>query len=109
MKILIDECLPRTLKNHLAGHECRTVQEMAWSGKTTGALLSLAEYVFEVLVTIDQSIEYQQELTSRKIALLVFRARSNKIEDLLPMIPRALELLRDIRPGSLARVGPEPK
>ena len=82
MNLLIDECLPRTLKRHLVGHECRTVQEMGWSGKKNNVLLSLAEPEFDVLVTIDQGMEYQQNLANRKIALLVLGARSNQIEDL---------------------------
>jgi predicted nuclease of predicted toxin-antitoxin system len=105
MKLLIDECLPRTLKRLLGEHECRTVQEMGWSGKTNGVLLALADVEFDVLVTIDQGIEYQQGLAKRKIAVLVFSAPSNQIEDLAPLIPAALDTLRGIRPGSAVRVG----
>ncbi len=64
MKLLIDECLPRALKRLLAGHECRTVQEMSWSGKQNGVLLLLAEKEFDVLVTIDQGMEYEQNLAN---------------------------------------------
>jgi predicted nuclease of predicted toxin-antitoxin system len=53
MRLLIDECLPRALKRFFIGHECRTVQEMGWSGKKNGDLLSLAEAEFDVLATID--------------------------------------------------------
>src|SRR5258708_20143459 len=81
MKLLIDECLPRTLKRLLGDHECRTVQEMGWSGKKNGVLLSLAELEFDVLVTVDQGIEYEQNLANRKMAVLVLAARSNQIED----------------------------
>ena len=68
MKLLIDECLPRTLKRLLGDHECRTVQEMGWSGKKNGELLSLAELEFDVLVTVDQGMEYEQNLANRKIS-----------------------------------------
>ena len=105
MKLLIDECLPRALKRLLAEHECRTVQEMSWSGKQNGVLLLLAEKEFDVLVTIDQGMEYEQNLANRTIALLVLRARSNQIEDLMPVIPAALTALRDIQPGQIVRVG----
>src|SRR5712664_4359825 len=74
MKLLIDECLPRTLKRLLGDHECRTVQEMGWSGKKNGVLLSLAELEFDVLVTVDQGIEYEQNLANRKMAVLVLTA-----------------------------------
>jgi predicted nuclease of predicted toxin-antitoxin system len=105
MKLLIDECLPRTLKRLLGDHECRTVQEMGWSGKKNGVLLSLAELEFDVLVTVDQGIEYEQNLANRKMAVLVFAARSNQIEDLEPIIPAALAALRSIHPGRVIRVG----
>lgn len=105
MKLLIDECLPRALKRLLGEHECRTVQEMGWSGKKNGVLLSLADGEFDVFVTVDQSIEHQQEFANRKIAVLVLSARSNQIEDLAPIVPAALGALRTIRPGQVLRVG----
>ncbi|HYW42547.1 MAG TPA: DUF5615 family PIN-like protein [Bryobacteraceae bacterium] len=104
MRLLIDECLPRALKRLLSEHECRTVQEMSWSGKKNGELLSLAEREFDVIVTIDQSIEYEQNFANRSIALLVLCARSNQIEDLEPAIPAALAALRCIQPGRVVRV-----
>ncbi len=104
MKLLIDECLPRGLKRLFAGHECRTVREMGWSGRKNGALLALAEKEFDVLVTIDQSMEHQQNLASRKIAVLVLGAPSNQMEDLAPVIPAALSALRSVQPGRLIRV-----
>jgi len=63
MRLLIDECLPRALKRMFPEHECRTVQEMGWSGKKNGVLLALADGKFDVLVTIDQNLEYHK--TSR--------------------------------------------
>jgi len=105
MKLLIDECLPRGLKRLFSEYECRTVQEMGWSGKQNGALLLLAEKEFDVLVTVDQGMEYEQNIANRKIGLLVLGARSNQIEDLTPVIPAALAALRDIEPGQVIRVG----
>jgi len=104
MKLLIDECLPRTLKRLLGDQECRTVQEMGWSRKKNGVLLSLAELEFDVLVTVDQGIEYEQNLANRK-TVLVLAARSNQIEDLEPIIPAALAALRSIHSGRAIRVG----
>jgi predicted nuclease of predicted toxin-antitoxin system len=65
MKLLIDECLPRTLKRLLGDHECRTVQEMGWSGKKNGVLLSLVELEFDVLVTVDQGIIFVRSANRR--------------------------------------------
>jgi hypothetical protein len=103
MRLLIDECLPRALKRLLRGHTCRTVQEMAWSSIKNGALLSLAE--FEVLITIDQGFEYQQNLKERRIAILLLVSRSNQIEDLAPIVPAALTALERILPGQVLRIG----
>lgn len=105
MKLLIDECLPRSLKRLLGVHQCKTVQEMGWSGQKNGVLLALAAGEFDVLVTMDQGIEYQQQLANLKIAVLVFSARSNQIEDLAPLVPAALDALRTIQPGRVVRVG----
>ncbi|HKM90946.1 MAG TPA: DUF5615 family PIN-like protein [Candidatus Acidoferrales bacterium] len=69
MRLLIDECLPRKLKGLLGGHDCRTVQEMGWSGRKNGELLSLAEGNFDVMVTADQGMEYEPRLADRKIAV----------------------------------------
>ena len=84
MRILIDECAPRALRKYLTdrGHECRTVQEAGWSGKRNGELLSLAEVAFDVLVTVDTNLRYQQNLTGRKIAIVVLLSPSNRLEHL---------------------------
>jgi len=69
-KLLLDECIPRKFKNHLSGHECLTVPEAGWAGKKNGELLSLAENaIFEVFISLDQGIEYQQNLTGRNISV----------------------------------------
>ena len=102
MRVLVDECLPRALKQVFHGHNCKTVREMGWSGTQNGELLSLAESDFDVLITIDQAMGRQQNLEDRKIALLVLSAPSNQIEDLRPLIPLALAR---IQPGQVVRVG----
>jgi hypothetical protein len=81
------------------------VQEAGWSGKKNGDLLALAESTFDVLVTIDQGLQYQQNLANRRIALVVLDAPSNQTEDLLPLIPGILSALQNVRPGSAVRVG----
>jgi len=107
MKILIDECAPRALKLALAsdGHDCLTVQEAGWSGKENGELLALADASFDVLVTIDQNIRYQQNLTGRKVALLIVRSRSNRLVDLESHFAACLDALRSIQPGTIVEVG----
>ncbi len=95
MRILLDECIPRKLKNQLVGHICSTVPEAGFAGKKNGELLKLAdEGGFEVFVTLDRGIEYQQNLAAQKLVVLVLRAKSSRLEDLIPHIPRLLEILR---------------
>ena len=106
MKILIDECMPWKIGRHLNGHECEGVMKAGFAGQKNGALLSLAEQAgYEVLLTVDQGIPYQQQLEERRIALIVIHATSNKIEALLPYVPACLTRLRSIRPGDVVRVG----
>jgi len=71
MRVLIDECLPRPLKSRLLGHDYRTVQEMGWDGVKNGQLLLLAESQFEVFLTGDKNLRYQQNLTERQIAIVL--------------------------------------
>ena len=108
MKVLIDECAPKALKVALAasGFDCTTVQEAGWSGKENGELLALADASFDVVVTIDRNLRYQQNLTGRRIALLIVRARSNRVVDLEPHFSACAETLRTIQPGTVVEVGP---
>jgi predicted nuclease of predicted toxin-antitoxin system len=72
MKILIDESLPRYLKRVLTDHDAKTVQEMGWAGISNGELLKLAEDDFEIFLTADKNIRYQQNLKDRKLAIVEF-------------------------------------
>jgi hypothetical protein len=97
---------PAKLKFSLGDHVCQTVPEAGFAGKKNGQLLLLAESSgFEVLVTMDKGLEYEQNLTLRKIAILLFRAKSNRLADLLLLAPICLEQMRWIRPGAVIRVG----
>jgi predicted nuclease of predicted toxin-antitoxin system len=106
MRLLLDECMPRRAKFLFAegGHECETVRDAGFSGKENGELLTLAEKDFDVLVTIDKNIRYQQNITRRKIAVLIIRAASNDLDDIRPHVPEALVVLRSIRPGQVTEV-----
>ena len=107
MRLLIDECAPSALRNALArrGHHCRTVQEVGWSGKKNGELLNLAEDAFDVLITIDTNLRYQQNLTGRKIAILLLLARSNRLEILSGHFSACADALETIKPGDFIEVG----
>lgn len=108
MKILIDENLPRKLAAHLVGHEYRTVVDCGWSGKKNGELLALADPLFDVLLTLDKNLPYQQNLDSVRIAVLIIHAHSNRIPDLLPLLPECLAALATIQPRQVVRIGTIP-
>jgi predicted nuclease of predicted toxin-antitoxin system len=106
MRILLDECIPRKFKNSLAGHDCSTVPEVGLAGKKNGELLSFAEQNgFEVFLTLDKGLRYQQNLAQRNIAIIIIRATSNRISDLLPHAEACLVQIRSIRSGEVALVG----
>jgi hypothetical protein len=105
MRILLDENLPRKLAGHIVGHDCSTVVLCGWSGKKNGELLALADPLFDVLLTLDKSLPYEQNLDTKRIAVLIVRARSNRIQDLLPLVPECLAALETIQPRQVVRVG----
>lgn len=104
MRILLDEDLPRRLANRLVGHEVSTVQRSGWSGVKNGKLLALAATQFDVLLTMDSNLEYQQNLATLPIAVLVIQAVSNRIQHLEPVVPNILQELKHFPPRSLRRV-----
>src|SRR5437868_2721112 len=104
MRILLDECLPKKLKLELAPHIVQTVPEAGWAGKHNGDLLRLAEKEFDVLLTNDQNIEYQQNLRQFDLAFVVLVAPTNDINDLKPLMPTVIALLNEIRPGEFRSV-----
>lgn len=107
MRVLLDECTPKALKRVLAdqGHECRTVQEAGWAGKKNGELLGLAETVFHVLVTVDTNLLYQQNLEGRKIAIVILRSSSNRLDHLRQYFPSCVQTLEKIKPGEIVLIG----
>ena len=106
MKLLLDECVPRKFKNHLPGHECHTVPEAGLGGKKNGELLSLAESAgFQVFLTLDRGIEYEQNLRRRRIGIVLIRAKSSRLVDLLPHVPEVLRILSSIRSDQVVHVG----
>jgi predicted nuclease of predicted toxin-antitoxin system len=108
MRILIDECLPDELKDSVTamGHECQTVRRAGYGSKKNGELLMLAEGRWDVLLTSDRNIKYQQNMIGRSMSTLILRAKSNRMKDLLPLMPACAEALLSIRPGRVVEVGP---
>ena len=105
MRVLLDEQLPRQLAQELLGHEVRTVQQQGWAGLGNGELLRrAAEAGFEVFLTADQNLEFQQNLVRSSLRVIVLVAPSSALEDLLPLVPSILQSIPDARPGQVRRV-----
>jgi|SRR5579859_3417774 len=107
MRLLIDECLPRKLQFLFAeaGLECETVRDAGFSGKENGELLALADKEFDVLVTIDRNMQFQQNLAGKTIAILIIRVASSDLDDIRPYVPQAIAALKFIKPQQVVEVG----
>ncbi|MCY4441771.1 MAG: hypothetical protein OXE53_16390 [Deltaproteobacteria bacterium] len=104
MRVLLDECLPRRLRRELAAYDVQTVPEMGWAGLKNGRLLHLAASHFDVFLTVDGSIEHQQNVSTLEICVVTLRAKSNDIEALLPLMPAVRDVLLDVEPGQVVTV-----
>ena len=105
VRVLLDEQLPRQLAPYLIGHDVRTVQQESWAGLKNGDLLARAEGAgFSVFLTGDQSLEFQQNISKRRLGVVVLRADSNALEDLLPLVPAALAAIAAVQPGQVVHV-----
>jgi len=98
MRVLLDECLPRKLKHDIRADFVRTVPEMGWASIENGKLLRLAQVEFDVFVTRDQNLEYQQNLRAFDLAVIVLVAPSNDIDDLRPLMAATNEAIPLLRP-----------
>jgi predicted nuclease of predicted toxin-antitoxin system len=105
VRVLLDECLPRRLKRELVGHDARTVPEMGWASKRNGELLALAAAEFDVFLTVDRNLSYQQDVSAFDLTVIVLVARSNSIDDLRPLAPRILEALANAERGRVTLIG----
>ena len=90
MRVLLDECMPRALRSDLPGHEVTTVAEAGWAGVTNGELLRLAATRFDLMVTVDRNLEYQQNFAAVAVAVIIIHAPNNDIAVLRPLMPAVL-------------------
>ena len=93
------------LRDTLPQHAVRSVREMGWSALRNGELLRLAADQFDVFVTADQNLQYQQNLQMLPIAVAVLVAKSNRIQSLEPLVPKLLSALASLEPRTLFQVG----
>ena len=106
MKVLLDECLDWRLGRDLPGHEVRTVQEMGWDGIKNGRLLALAQTEFQVFVTGDRNLSFQQNLSSFSIAVVVLKAQSVRLIHTRPLMAKVLEVAPGLKPGQIVTITP---
>ena len=104
MRILLDESVPGRLASLLTGHSAITVQRRGWASIKNGKLLALAAGEFDVLLTADKGMEYQQNLTTLPVSILIVLARSNRLQDLATAVPAILSALAELPPNALRKV-----
>jgi hypothetical protein len=105
LKLLLDECIDRRLAKELEGHEVKTVPQMGWAGIKNGELLTLAEKEFDVFITVDRNLSFQQNLPKFNTAVLVLHAFSNRLADLKTLAPKILSTLPIVAKGKAEHVG----
>ena len=106
MLLLLDECVPRPLQRDLIGHDVRHVADMGWSSKRNGELLELmlVEH-FTALLTVDQNLEFQQNVRASGVGVIVLLAKTSRVKELRLLVPQILEALAGLAPGELIRIG----
>ena len=108
MRVLLDECVDWRLSREIVGHEVNTAHQMGWATIKNGELLILASQQFDVFVTVDRNLAYQQNIAGYAIAVVVLCAHSNRLAELIPLVPAPLEAIETARPGVPTLVGDRP-
>jgi hypothetical protein len=103
--VLLDECIDRRLAGDIQGHDVKTAPEAGWAGVQNGDLLARAEHEFEAFITVDRNLPFQQDLSRFSIAVLVLRARSNRVSDLRALVPQLLAALSAAKRGEVTWAG----
>ncbi len=105
MRLLLDECIDRKFAREFIGYKIKTVPQMEWAGIKNGQLLALAAADFDVFITVDRNLPFQQKLPQFDIAVIVLQAPSNRLADLKPLAPEVLAILATVAKGQATVVG----
>jgi len=105
MKFLLDECIDRKLAKEFVGYEVKTVPQMGWAGVKNGQLLTLAEAEFDVFITVDRNLSFQQNLPQFDLAVIVLQAPSNRLTDLKLLVAKVLAVAATAAKGQVTVVG----
>lgn len=105
MRVLLDECVDWRLARDIVGHDVKTARQMGWTAIKNGALLALASEHFDIFVTVDRNLSFQQNLEILSIAVLVLQAKTNRLADLRSLVPDLLAAINSAVPGAPKFVG----
>jgi hypothetical protein len=101
VRVLLDECVDWRPSRELAPHEVKTARQMRWTALKNGELLALAATHFDVFVTVDRNLSFQQDIVSFPIAVVVLQARTNRLADLRPLVPSLLSAIEARQAGTV--------
>jgi hypothetical protein len=105
MRVLLDEQLPIDLASQLRGHALESVADRGWAGVRNGELLRRMTGYYDVLITMDRGIEFQQQISTFPFGIVIVRARSNRVQHLSPLVPAILAAIAATKSGQVQRVG----
>jgi hypothetical protein len=105
VKVFLDECVDWRLSRAIVGHEVKTARQMGWQAIENGKLLALASQAFDVFVTVDRNLPFQQNLATSPLAIVILRARTNRLADLMPLLPGLTAAIEAATPGVVQFVG----
>jgi len=105
VKVFLDECVDWRLARDIVGHDVKTARQMGWTTVKNGALLTLSSQHFDVFVTVDRNLSFQQNLDSFSIAVVVLQAKTNRLADLRPLVPNPLAAIESAAPGMPRFIG----
>ncbi len=107
MKVLLDECIDWRLSRDIVGYDVKTLRQMGWTSTEDGDLLALAAEHFDVFVTVDRNLSFQQHLSSFSVAVVVLRAKTNRLSELRLLLPRLLAAIETAPRGEATIIGEE--
>ena len=103
--MFLDECIDWRIARDIVGHDVKTARQMGWTTIQNGALLTLASQHFDVFVTLDRNLSFQQNLDSFPIAVVVLKARTSRLTDLKPLIPNLLVAIESAQSDAAKFIG----
>jgi hypothetical protein len=107
VRVLLDECADWRLIRDIIGHDVKTARQMGWTTVKNGELLTLAGGQFDAFVTVDRNLSFQQNLASYPVAVIVLRAKTNRLADLRPLAPTLIAEFQSARPGAVEFIDPD--